>query len=267
MHLKRWITALVCVPVLIYVIGPGPRWVFYLLLCLVSMIGLNEFLRLTMSHTPVIIRWAGYALSLMMFGVIYLRGVYLIPVVIVLMAYVPLIIMVLTCTSPERRLTGELGKLLFASVYISVPLGMLMIIDRYPRGNIWIFFLLSVTFACDTGAYYLGKLLGRHKLHKVVSPGKTWEGAIGGVLAGFIIAFLFLRISGHSKVGFSMFVLVLCMSIAGQLGDLGESMLKRNHGVKDSGHILPGHGGLLDRIDALLFSIPVLYIYLSIFVV
>jgi phosphatidate cytidylyltransferase len=101
----------------------------------------------------------------------------------------------------------------------------------------------------------------------VVSPGKTWEGAIGGVLAGFITAFLFLRISGHSEVGFSMFVLVLCMSIAGQLGDLGESMLKRNHGVKDSGHILPGHGGLLDRIDALLFSIPILYIYLSIFVV
>jgi phosphatidate cytidylyltransferase len=132
-----------------------------------------------------------------------------------------------------------------------------------PNGSYWIFFLLIVTFANDTGAFYFGKSMGRHKLYEAVSPNKTWEGAIGGLLSSLIIAFIFLRIFQLHKLSIYIFILVLIMSIASQLGDLCESMIKRIQGIKDSGNLLPGHGGMLDRIDGLLFSIPVLYFYLN----
>jgi phosphatidate cytidylyltransferase len=141
---------------------------------------------------------------------------------------------------------------------------MLLHIDRYyPKGSIWIFFLLAVIFASDTGAFYAGKFFGKHKLYEAISPGKTWEGAIGGLLSSLIIAFFFLKIIPLHRLDINILILAASLSVAGQIGDLSESMLKRNYGVKDSGHILPGHGGILDRIDGLLFCIPVLYVYLS----
>jgi phosphatidate cytidylyltransferase len=141
-----------------------------------------------------------------------------------------------------------------------------MIMDRYPQGYLWIFFLLAVIFASDTGAFYFGRLFGKHKLHETLSPGKTWEGAVGGVLSSIIIALCFLYLLRRyslplHEINICILTLVVVLSIVEQIGDLAESMLKRSYGVKDSGNILPGHGGLLDRIDGLLFAIPVLYMY------
>jgi phosphatidate cytidylyltransferase len=163
----------------------------------------------------------------------------------------------------EHRSTEVLGKAALGPLYIALPLVMLVIIDRFPRGNIWIFFLLIVIFACDTGAFYAGRTLGRHKLHPLVSPGKTWEGSVGGLLAGLLAAYVFSRFSNLIVFDLRVFFLAAGLSVCGQIGDLAESMLKRNHGVKDSGGILPGHGGILDRIDAHLFAIPVLFVFLS----
>lgn len=155
------------------------------------------------------------------------------------------------------------AKTLLAAVYISLPLCLLVIIDRFPKGNLWIFFLLSVVFCSDTGAFYFGKVFGKHKLYPAVSPGKTWEGAIGGLmssLAGAVLFFLFLPIRSFDA---RILILASALSVSGQIGDLAESMLKRQYGVKDSGKILPGHGGLLDRIDGLLFAVPLLFVYLA----
>jgi phosphatidate cytidylyltransferase len=140
---------------------------------------------------------------------------------------------------------------------------MLLMIHLRHDGKIWIFFLLSVIFASDTGAFYFGKFLGKHKLYAAISPNKTWEGAVGGLLSSIIVALLFLRILKFHQFSLTIVILALALSIAGQTGDLAESMLKRNHGIKDSGKILPGHGGILDRIDGLLFSIPILYVFLT----
>jgi phosphatidate cytidylyltransferase len=124
-------------------------------------------------------------------------------------------------------------------------------------------FLLVVIFASDTGAFYFGRFFGRHKLHERISPGKTWEGAIGGLLSSIFVSFAFFKAIPFNRVDLKIVLLAASLCVAGQVGDLAESMLKRNHGVKDSGRILPGHGGILDRIDGLLFSTPLLYIYLS----
>jgi len=147
-------------------------------------------------------------------------------------------------------------------IYIPVLLSFLILIRGSSSGMIWIFVLLAVIFAGDTGAYYVGSYLGRHKLSPAVSPGKTIEGAIGGLAANLVIgsvgkAFFLSELSwGLSLLFF------LAVGIAGQVGDLFESELKRSSGIKDSGGILPGHGGILDRIDALLFASPVAYIFI-----
>jgi phosphatidate cytidylyltransferase len=263
MHLKRWLTGIIAVPILIFLVGPGPRWAFYILIYFASLIGLIEFYKITASNLPKLIRWSNYLLTLLLFVILYLRGIYYAPFIIALWALVPMIFSMLSFHSPDTQSTGDIGKALLGPIYVVLPLAMLLLIDRYPKGNIWIFFLLTVIFASDTGAFYIGKLFGKHKLYEAVSPGKTWEGAIGGLLSSLIAALLFLQILDIHPLNLNLLFLVLALSVSGQIGDLVESMLKRNHGVKDSGHILPGHGGVLDRIDGLLFAIPIIYVYIS----
>ncbi len=263
MHLKRWLTGLIAAPILFFLIGPGPRWAFYILIYLFSHIGLIEFYKTTASHLPKLILWSNYLLTLLLFVILYLREIYYAPIIIAMWALVPMIFSMLSYHSPDAQSTGAIGKVLLGPIYVSLPLSMLLIIDRYPKGNIWIFFLLTIIFANDTGAFYIGKFFGKHKLYEAVSPGKTWEGAIGGLLSALITALIFLQILDIHQLNLNFLFLVIALSVSGQIGDLVESMLKRNHGVKDSGHILPGHGGILDRIDALLFAIPILYVYLS----
>jgi len=138
---------------------------------------------------------------------------------------------------------------------------MLIAVRSTPDGMIWIFFLCAVIFAGDTAALYIGSLWGRHKLSRSISPGKTIEGAVAGLAANLLVGMvgqaLFLAELGWSGS------LVFCAAagFAGQIGDLFESELKRAANIKDSGFLLPGHGGVLDRIDALLFAAPVAFCY------
>ncbi|GAF86347.1 unnamed protein product, partial [marine sediment metagenome] len=130
-------------------------------------------------------------------------------------------------------------------------------------GRNWVFFALFVTFASDTTAFFIGRALGRHKLAPGISPGKTWEGAIGGIL-GAIVVSLFFTLNTPLILPLSwgqVILLGLLVSIFGQLGDLAESLFKRYTGVKDSGSVLPGHGGFLDRMDSVVFASAVVYYY------
>lgn len=231
------------------------------MLFLASLAGLMEFYRIAAPNLPKSIRWPGYLFPLVLFLLIYTGKFYLLPAIIVLLAVVPMALFVILPHSPRLDSSVLVGKGLLGPIYICLPLAMLMIIDRYPQGNLWVFFLLAVIFANDTGAFYCGRQFGKHKLHESLSPSKTWEGAVGGVLSSIIAALWFLYILHLHDISFGILSLVVALSTVGQIGDLAESMLKRSHGVKDSGKILPGHGGVLDRIDGLLFAIPVLYIY------
>jgi phosphatidate cytidylyltransferase len=200
----------------------------------------------------------------MLFAFIYTRQVLLAPVIFVLWAMAPMALFLFRHSDAADRWTAQMGISALGPLYISLPLSMLLHLDRFiPDGNLWIFFLLTVIFANDTGAYYSGKLFGRHKLYEAVSPHKTWEGAVGGLFLSVIAGAWFLAFIRLRPLSPEIFIVIVCLAVLGQIGDLVESMIKRNQGVKDSGGILPGHGGILDRIDALLFAIPALYLYLS----
>lgn len=158
----------------------------------------------------------------------------------------------------NRTLILAIGALL-----LLVALYSLLFLHSRPAGQIWILYCVAIVAAADTGAYFSGKRWGKHKLAVNVSPGKTWEGVIGGMFAAQCVALLFYRFWANDVMqGVPNFILpvflavALVQSFASVIGDLFESLLKRRVGIKDSGVILPGHGGVLDRIDGLLASVP-----------
>ena len=136
--------------------------------------------------------------------------------------------------------------------------------DGGPNGGDLVIFVLAVVWAGDTGAYFAGRFLGKHKLYPAVSPKKTWEGAIGGLVGSFAVGAVFklTRLDGVLN-WFDVVMLTIPGAALAQIGDLSESLLKRSVGVKDSGSILPGHGGILDRIDAVLFFAPYVHAYIE----
>jgi phosphatidate cytidylyltransferase len=152
-----------------------------------------------------------------------------------------------------------LSRSWFGVFYVGFCSAHLILLHSLPQGIYWLLFLTAITVSSDTGAYYVGRTLGKTKLYPSLSPGKTRAGAVGGIiggmLGGLVVASVFL---GGANL-FMVAILGLVLSAVGIVGDLIESLIKRASGVKDSGQILPGHGGLLDRCDSLLLTAPVLY--------
>jgi len=134
---------------------------------------------------------------------------------------------------------------------------------RLEAGREWLYLALFATFGSDSAAYFIGRAFGRHKMAPRVSPGKTWEGAVAGLFGGVIISLLFTLDSPlQIPLGYWQAILLgVLISVFGQAGDLVESLLKRNSGVKESGGLMPGHGGLLDRMDSVVFAGVVVYLY------
>lgn len=162
---------------------------------------------------------------------------------------------VLFARTPVQETVAAVGALAFGVVYFALPI---VACYRLQQLDPWLFFLLlAVVWVNDTAAYYVGSRFGRHKMAPVVSPRKSWEGAAAG-LAAALAATAVWGVARLGAVSFELLALGAVTAAAGQVGDLVESMFKRGSGVKDSGGMLPGHGGMLDRIDALLFAAPVL---------
>lgn len=152
----------------------------------------------------------------------------------------------------------------FGAIYVGLPLAMGLQILGFDK----LFFLLVllIVWSVDSGAYYAGRKFGKHKLAPSVSPGKTWEGVVGGVAAAIAVTLLFCSVvpkgKGFGFAAWELLLVALVVTFFATLGDLSESALKRDAGVKDSGISLTGHGGVLDRIDSLLFALPIAYLYL-----
>ena len=149
-------------------------------------------------------------------------------------------------------------------LYVGWLLSYLVALRGLDAGRNWVFFALFTTFASDTTAFFAGRALGKHHLAPSISPGKTWEGAIAGVFGAIIVSLLFtLRTPLQASFDYwwQAILLGLVVSIFGQLGDLVESLFKRNMGVKESGKSIPGHGGFLDRMDSVVFAGIVVYYY------
>jgi len=150
----------------------------------------------------------------------------------------------------------------FGIFYVAWLLGHLILIRRFAEGPFLIFLLFLVTWANDTAAYYVGSFWGRHHMAPRISPRKTWEGAVGGLLGSVAASFACRAWFLESLSAADALSIGLLVGIAAPLGDLCESILKRSADVKDSGGIIPGHGGVLDRVDSLIFTTPVIYYYL-----
>lgn len=262
MHLKRWLTAIVALPLLILLIARGGAFLFGFFICIVALIALLEFYNLVFkpgdgSRSFQAVGLACVPLIIYCAGNNFIDGIY----AAVFLNFFASALIVLKKFQVDQKSQLPAAKQLMGFVYICLPLSFFVILRNGTDGVSWVFLLLLLVAAADTGAYYAGTYLGRHKLCPSVSPGKTVEGFIGGVLAAIVVGSVakFMLLPGVS-FGFCL-LLFLAVSIVGPLGDLFESTLKRSGNIKDSGKILPGHGGILDRIDALLFSIPVAYFF------
>jgi phosphatidate cytidylyltransferase len=162
--------------------------------------------------------------------------------------------------SVAGRYAGTVTGIIYAG-FLTTYLVKLKLIDPYQGGDT-VLLVLIVAWVADTGGYFAGRFLGKAKLYEAVSPKKTWAGAWGG-LAGSLVGVAALKlISAHFLSWVDVVLIAIPGGILGQLGDLTESLIKRSVGVKDSGGLLPGHGGILDRIDAVLFIAPYVYGYL-----
>ena len=174
-----------------------------------------------------------------------------------------LLMAVYVFTFPKYK-TEEITAAFFGVFYVAMMLSYLYLVRRMPDGKylVWLIFISS--WGCDTCAYCVGMLIGKHKLAPVVSPKKSVEGAIGGVAGSAVLGLLYAKLLGGNmaEVGNPMLACAAACAIAAvisQVGDLAASAIKRNHDVKDYGHLIPGHGGVLDRFDSMIFTAPANY--------
>ena len=165
-------------------------------------------------------------------------------------------------TFPEYK-TEEISGAFFGMCYVSVLMSYVYLTRMYVDGIYTVWLILLSSWGCDTAAYCVGMLIGRHKMTPALSPKKSWEGAVGGVLGaaalGFIFAMVFADRMGIDSPVFSCVFACGIGAVISQIGDLAASAIKRNHNIKDYGNIIPGHGGILDRFDSMLFTAPAIY--------
>jgi phosphatidate cytidylyltransferase len=258
MHLRRWLTAAVGLPVLILLIGWGPEWAFLLLVMAAVAVGVAEYRHMAVK--------AGGGGALWLLGAVALPlAAYLGGALGLVAAFSGVAGAGFTAYMLKYRGNGSildsLARDVLGLTYVGVLLSHFILLRGLPAGKEWVFFILVAAFMDDTGAFYTGRWLGAHKLRPRVSPGKTVEGAVGGIAAAIAGAVLFRAFFFPELALGHCLVLALGLAVAGQVGDLFESVIKRASGVKDSGVLLPGHGGLLDRVDSLMFSAPLAYYY------
>ena len=255
--MKRIITALVLLPLVVWVVLAGPSWTLLLLMALVGLIAFHEFD--TIAGAQGIAKSGFFGLGA---GLVFL----LTPEP----AWVTLAILALAFMAIELR-QADLSKALPGAA--TALLGVVYIFGAWrcalglkEINPHWLMIALLLSWAGDTAALYVGRTLGRRKLAPQVSPSKTWEGSVGSVIGGVLAAGVYAHYLIPTDPLWKVLVVAAAGNIAGQVGDLCESAFKRGAGMKDSGTTLPGHGGWLDRIDSSLFSIPVVYALLRVWI-
>jgi len=261
MHLKRIITGLVALPFLIYLIAKGGL-PFFILVLIAALLALWEYMKIVYAAPPrpvfSLLTILAVILGALLLWAFFKSRLDLIPTILAVDVVLAGIIATFKYRD-DKAILDAVVKQVAGLAYIPLLLGHILLIRNSSDGMIWVFLLICLVFANDIGAFYAGTFFGKHKLCPAVSPGKTVEGSLGGLAACFTVGILF-RLFGLPGLPWGWFLLsVLCIAVAGPVGDLFESIIKRSSSIKDSGSILPGHGGLLDRIDALLFASPVAY--------
>lgn len=250
--LTRIITAVVGIPIVFFTVILG-GFAFNTLLVIATIIAFNEYLKIiSMNKLNFNILSALVAVLLLYTNIDVL--LIIITTAIILSIYIRIV----NFSTTELK---DLGLLAWGFMYIHGVLYLLKEIRTYEQGLVFIFLLLIITWVTDSGAFFVGINFGKKKIAPTISPKKSIEGSIGGTLLTIISLLVlnrFFYVTDYLTIG----IFALVGSILSQLGDLFESAIKREYKVKDSGNILPGHGGILDRIDSLLFLVPLAYIFI-----
>ena len=265
--MKRIVTAAILVPLVLALILWGPLWLMMLAawvvaeLALYEYIGLADGFGLRTPRPPVLLCCAG----------LFATGYWLPGFVLPALGISALVLLAICAlASPLSRVLGDTAAGFFGLMYIAYPLLVAPLITTQENGAAQLLFLMVVVWVGDSTALYVGRALGRHRMAPVLSPKKTWEGAagslVGGVVAGLAVVAFGTHLY-HRSIAILLFTqpwwywvgLAILLNVVAQIGDLLESAIKRGAGRKDSGTLLPGHGGILDRVDALLLALPVLW--------
>jgi phosphatidate cytidylyltransferase len=262
--MSRVVTALVLLPPLLAVILFAPSWSFLLVAELAGLLGVRELYGLAKRNGYRAFRSIGYAATLFLVASFYPGAP---SVAAIVVAFVLLVgVAAVARGNPTRETLGDVATTILAPLYGGLLIGTLVgvrLAEPAAIGRHWVLFLLAVIMMGDAGAYYLGRAFGRRKLAPSVSPNKTVEGLLGGTLAAVAAALLASRLFLPEVHPLRAGILGLILSLLGVAGDLFESLLKRSAGVKNTSELIPGHGGVLDRLDSLYFSAPVLFAYLQ----
>jgi phosphatidate cytidylyltransferase len=260
---RRLATAAIGVPLLALALFWGPPIAIVLVAAATAAVGLWEFYALLAVRGVVALRVTGFLLATAFF-LQTVRPALVPPAVVPIAAVAVLVAMLTRAGDVPGSILSAAGTLLGAA-YLGGLGGTMAALRLAPpeRGGPWVeMLLLTTVMSADSAALFVGSAIGRHKMAPRISPGKTWEGLAGGV-AGGVLAALIVRHFGLQWIPLpQMVILAAIVVLAGVAGDLAESLLKRWAGVKDSGALFPGHGGMLDRLDSLLMGAPVLYYYL-----
>lgn len=258
-HQQRLITGFGLAFPIFGFIALGPLWTWAVLVCIVSAVALWEYEGLMFpGRQQGWIRWVYYGVGLSMPACAYAFSATGLQCCLVGGLFLGLTGILISSPNESDELR-RLAAVALAWLYIPYLLSYVLLIGHMEHGRIWIFYLLLVTIAGDAGAYYCGRRFGSHKLYEIVSPKKTVEGSLGGLVCSILVGSIYgmLLLQGAPLV--KVVLLSAVLSLVGQVGDLFESMIKRMSGKKDSSEILPGHGGILDRLDSLLFVFPAVW--------
>jgi phosphatidate cytidylyltransferase len=268
--MKRLLTAAIGTPVILAAVFLLDNWWFFALMVLVMEGAAWEYVEIGRSRAPraplrlllLLVPAFSLGLSLVLLESASLDSRHLLVLGGALLLSVGIGTILLFSRTPLEEMPAALGVLAFGVLYFALPASSLQLLQRIDP---WvIFLLLAIVWLGDTAAYYVGSRIGRHKMAPVISPKKSWEGAAASFAVAVISAALW-SVCRRGGLDLGLLGAAALTAVAAQIGDLVESMIKRSSGVKDSGNILPGHGGMLDRMDAMLFAAPVLLFTLWIF--
>lgn len=259
--ISRLLVTIVGVPVVLGLVYLGGWW-FFGLVALATLVALHELYVMARGLRPLVL--AGYVgalatlLGAHLGGAEWMVGGFMLTLVLAFLLY--------GIAETRQTATVTMGSTILGTAWIALGLGHILLLRDIPEyGRLAVFTVLLVVFADDTAAYLVGRLVGRHKLAPALSPGKTWEGFVAGTAAAVAVAFFALYEDREQFLSiWQAIVLGSVIALAGAAGDLFESALKRDLEVKDSGQLLGAHGGMLDRIDSLLFgAVGAFYVVLA----
>ena len=260
MHGRRVLSALVLVALVLLVIFYGGEAGFALMGMGITAIGVWEFTRLP-EHLHNFSRGFAVLGAVVLVASTYVGGVEWFAIGLVFFLLLQLSWVVRRGGEMEVNLR-QTTLYLLGLLYVAGPVSLAVALRAVPGGAHYLLLACGIVWIGDTGALYIGSSLGRHPLAPQISPKKSVEGSVGGIIGSMVAAWVLARTLGIPLTFFSSLLVGAMIGGAGQMGDLIESMIKRAFHVKDTGHLIPGHGGVLDRIDSLLFAIPVLYLWI-----